>query len=272
MQSLDARPYTVRAGDTLASIARQAGFSNWEDIYNNPANAKFRLLRPNPNQLRPGDQIMIPPTPQMVCQVLQARLNSLIQLRQQSDALYQKIESELDADLRRYKNVASGADAIAAVAEVFSSLAGIAAKGWEAMKLSGPALDTANNEIAKQTLGFVADPLKDPALKFAASQLGAHDGTVWVVGKLSIEAMLNIQSPSWWAGVAGNLQDGKSWSQAVTISPEQQLQQSRDQVESQRQQILKSIDARINETRALLQGLAHNGLLSLYGRGQRTFA
>ena len=35
MQALDPKPYTVRAGDTLTSIARQFGFLNWAEIYQN---------------------------------------------------------------------------------------------------------------------------------------------------------------------------------------------------------------------------------------------
>jgi hypothetical protein len=215
---------------------------------------------------------MIPPTPQMVRQLLQTQLDTLTQLRQQTDALYQQIENDLDANLRQYKKVASEADAAATVAEVMVGLVSIVAKGWSAMKLSGPALDEANKELAKQGLQFATDPLQDPALRIAASQLGAHNGTVWAVGRLTIESFLNMQSPSWWAGVVGNLQDGKSWSQAVTTSPEEQLQSARDRVESQRRQTLQSIDARINEIRALLQGVGQKGLLSLYGQVSRNFA
>jgi hypothetical protein len=272
MLSLDPKPYSVRPGDSLVSIARQAGFHSWADIYNNPANANLRARRPDPNQLKPGDQIMIPPTPQMVRQVLQTRLDDLMRLRQQSDALFQQVEGDLDANLRRYKNVASGVDAVATVAQVFTGLVSIAAKGWTAMKLTGPALDAANKEIAKQGLKFAVDPLQEPALRIAANQLGAHDGTVWAVGKLSIESFLNMQSPSWWAGVVGNLQDGKTWSQAVTTSPEEQLQATRDRIESQRRQTLQNIDARIGETRALLQNLTNVGLLSLYGQSSRSLA
>ncbi len=272
MQSLNPRPYTVQPGDTLASIAQRFGFSNWADIYNNPANANFRARHHDPNQLRPGDQIMIPPTPQMVRQVLQARLDDLTRLRQQSDALYQQIEGELDANFRRYDRVASGVDAAATVAQIFTGLVSIVAKGWAAMKLSGPALDAANKELGKQGVKFAFDPLKDPALKFTAAQLGAHEGTVWAVGKVSIEAFLNMLSPSWWAGVVGNLQDGKSWSQAVTTSPENQLRNTKDRLEGLRRQALGSIDARISETRALLNGVSAKGLVSLYEQGMRKYA
>ena len=59
MQPLDSKPYIVKPGDTLASIAKQFGFTNWTDIYNSPANSSLRKIYPNPNQLRVGEKIMI---------------------------------------------------------------------------------------------------------------------------------------------------------------------------------------------------------------------
>ena len=52
--------YTVVQGDCLSSIALQFGYADWRNIYNDPANASFRQLRPNPNLIYPGDEIFIP--------------------------------------------------------------------------------------------------------------------------------------------------------------------------------------------------------------------
>ena len=52
--------YTVQQGDYLSKIAVNFGFRNWRTIYDHPLNADFRQKRPNPNILRPGDQIVIP--------------------------------------------------------------------------------------------------------------------------------------------------------------------------------------------------------------------
>ncbi len=51
--------YTVRQGDSLASIAFAYGFF-WETIWQHPDNAQIRQLRQNPNVLHPGDQLFIP--------------------------------------------------------------------------------------------------------------------------------------------------------------------------------------------------------------------
>jgi len=55
--------YTIRAGDTLSRIARQNGYPSWRVIYNHPDNAGFRRLRPDPNQIQPGDTVVLPPKP-----------------------------------------------------------------------------------------------------------------------------------------------------------------------------------------------------------------
>jgi len=52
--------YTVAQGDCLSSIADAVGFANWRTIYNDPQNAAFRNLRPDPNVIFPGDQLFIP--------------------------------------------------------------------------------------------------------------------------------------------------------------------------------------------------------------------
>jgi hypothetical protein len=52
--------YTVKAGDSLSEIAKAHGVTYWRAIYNDPANAGFRVKRPNPNLIQPGDSIVIP--------------------------------------------------------------------------------------------------------------------------------------------------------------------------------------------------------------------
>ncbi len=52
--------YIVRQGDCWARIARQFGFADYKLLYDDPANAELKAKRPNPNVLRPGDQIVVP--------------------------------------------------------------------------------------------------------------------------------------------------------------------------------------------------------------------
>jgi putative peptidoglycan binding protein len=52
--------HVVKRGEWLSTIAQHYGFADWKIIYNHPDNAAFRKLRPNPNVIEPGDQIVIP--------------------------------------------------------------------------------------------------------------------------------------------------------------------------------------------------------------------
>ncbi|MBN1760069.1 MAG: LysM peptidoglycan-binding domain-containing protein [Chitinispirillaceae bacterium] len=55
--------YTIKSGDTLSEIAKEAGIADWKTIYNDPQNADFRKQRPDPNKIYPGDKIWIPGNP-----------------------------------------------------------------------------------------------------------------------------------------------------------------------------------------------------------------
>ena len=52
--------YVVASGDNLRRIARRHGLGSWRDIYYHPRNAGFRARRPNPAQIQPGDELMVP--------------------------------------------------------------------------------------------------------------------------------------------------------------------------------------------------------------------
>jgi N-acetylmuramoyl-L-alanine amidase len=52
--------HVVRQGECLASIARRHGASEAMRVYQDPANAGLRKLRPNPHVLNPGDVVAVP--------------------------------------------------------------------------------------------------------------------------------------------------------------------------------------------------------------------
>lgn len=54
--------YRVRRGDTLQNIVEGAGFPrrDWRRIYDASYNRAFKRLRPDPDQIEPGDRLMLP--------------------------------------------------------------------------------------------------------------------------------------------------------------------------------------------------------------------
>ena len=58
-----ARTHTVAPGESLAQIAHAAGIENGKKLYDAPENAALRKRRPDPNRIRPGDEISIPASP-----------------------------------------------------------------------------------------------------------------------------------------------------------------------------------------------------------------
>jgi hypothetical protein len=52
--------HTVIPGECLASIAERYGFTNPRIVYDDPANEPLRRVRPDPNVLLAGDQVVIP--------------------------------------------------------------------------------------------------------------------------------------------------------------------------------------------------------------------
>jgi len=54
--------HVVQQGECLSSIAKRYGLADYRTIYDDPANADFKQLRPNPNLIYPGDVLVIPIT------------------------------------------------------------------------------------------------------------------------------------------------------------------------------------------------------------------
>jgi Putative peptidoglycan binding domain/LysM domain len=52
--------YTVQQSDCLSSIAAKFGFASYRLIYDHSNNAEFKVKRPNPNLIYPGDVLFIP--------------------------------------------------------------------------------------------------------------------------------------------------------------------------------------------------------------------
>jgi len=54
------RTHVVVEGESLSTIAAAEGFRDFRKLYDAPENAELRKKRPNPNLIRPGDEVVIP--------------------------------------------------------------------------------------------------------------------------------------------------------------------------------------------------------------------
>lgn len=67
--------HIVQRGDSLSSIARRNDIRFWANIYLAGENDNFRLRRGNPNLIKPGDRIVIPPKASISKLEARARVN-----------------------------------------------------------------------------------------------------------------------------------------------------------------------------------------------------
>lgn len=64
--------HTVVAGENILLIAKQAGFRNWQTIFEHQKNQTFRQNNPDPYSIHTGDSVWIPekmPRPGFKCEV-----------------------------------------------------------------------------------------------------------------------------------------------------------------------------------------------------------
>lgn len=52
----------IQPGEYLSLISQRHGLSSWNVIYDHPNNAGFRVLRPDPDLIQPGDRVFVPAT------------------------------------------------------------------------------------------------------------------------------------------------------------------------------------------------------------------
>lgn len=52
--------HTISLGECIGSLSKTAGFADYRKIHDDPANAKLKTDRPNPNVLAEGDLVSIP--------------------------------------------------------------------------------------------------------------------------------------------------------------------------------------------------------------------
>jgi hypothetical protein len=263
----DSNTHTVSAGESLSSIAAKYGFPDAMLIYRAACNEAFRRARPNPDQILPGDQLAIPPRPEEMQRALRARLTNLRRLRRESEQMSAGLEQELEQLIAEGRRKARAFDALAAATSIVVGLVNITTAGFAAMKLTGAELAKANRQLARSSLKFAYYPALNAAAKAGLERLGAHEGVIGVIGT-GLHVVLNLTTPSYWAGAYINFRAGNSPRKIAEGDPLQPLVDAKRKVHQQARETLQLIDRKIRDTESqLLMSGAPGGYAMLYDAG-----
>jgi len=66
------KKHTVLQGESVSMIAKRYGFPSWQSLYDHPDNQEIKKLRPDPDLIFPGDEIVIP---DRIKAIFKAKLN-----------------------------------------------------------------------------------------------------------------------------------------------------------------------------------------------------
>lgn len=234
--------HLIRPGENLTTISRRYGLS-WKALYHHDANAAFRSRNPDPNRIRAGDRIEIPPDP---VKVLGDRLKMLQKLRGECETMFNGLERELDRDFQSVRRMAAAVDTAGTVATMGVGLAKMSADGLRIAKLTGKELAAANREFLKSHLKTGTPGMQVVVEQTLGSQLDitGEEGLALGIGKVLVKSWLDMTSPSYWASRITGWVTGQT--------PEQAYDAARSQIRAERQKGLKNLDEKIRETERLL--------------------
>lgn len=244
MASQNLKQHKVKKGENLTVIAKKYHHKDWKPIWDAPENKQIAKSRGAPEKIQPGDVLVIPLNEQEkkeVCEqqarlqaerdaevVLQKALNAealRFKTRMQiCDALSkayvsstQRIVDELRANKAAMKKWGEGVDVAKELATMGVNLGKLASTGAKASQAAGDALERLNKQAAKEATDMLTDPLKNQAVKAAAT---LKDKKSWVSATVGIlaDSWDKMTSPSFWAHTYVQMtENGKSWSEAVTM-------------------------------------------------------
>lgn len=251
-----ASTHTVRPGENLSAIAKRYQLPGWQSLYFADINAQFRLANPDPDLIRPGSLISIPPNRTELRQQLQARLVRLKDLRVEVDVMFREQEQTLRGDLRNVKSTANRVDTTATIVTLLTSLTQLSIKAAGIVKLEGESLKQANRKFAKDFAVDRAKNMRDLTAQSFAAAKAETTSMSWILAKTIAQSWCDMTSPSFWANTFVNyFQEGKSWSESVTTKPEDVFEQSLNKLQGVRSNVLADIDKKMRELQAELSAI-----------------
>jgi hypothetical protein len=255
------RVHVVSPDEGLPEIARRYGFADWRPIYQAACNDEFRRLRPEPDRIRLGDRLRIPPKPDELVVALLHRLAALRLIREETTRLFEHLEIELR---RTYGSFELSANAVEHVAKLFLNKVQIVKKSLYAMRPWGDAIARSHVPLLASALKFRYEPLHDQKVRRELEELGANDGVqsaFAAVGAL----VVTLVSPAFWAEVyTTGLHPVSSDAPDGELDEPSPITEAIGRVRGLRDQVLVSVDSKIRDAERHLADASSN-VLSLYG-------
>jgi hypothetical protein len=268
--------YKFVKGDKLEEIGRKYGHRDWRTIWRAPENKFIVLKRGKPENLQPGDTIVIPPNEKESSR-LNGALKTKASLEEDLDRIKRKLKlidelivedkkntdsivKELEGNLRGMKSTAENVDLVWFLADLTKSLVKLTNLGFKSVKATEEGLKEVNKEALKQVSDLQREHLTDATVKVISTY---KDRTGTALGYLGVlaDSWDKMHSPSFWFYAVTKLREGKGLSEAMTSEIGDEIESRIKQVtrEGERrnqklQEMRKKIEAEVMETRALLRG------------------
>lgn len=277
--------HKVKKGEQLQGIAKKFGHKSWKTIWDAPENKKVVQSRRQPEQIQPGDILVIPPNEKQIKEV-QAKVAELRAERDAEYGLYQALKEEasrlqekrdvFDRLIRSHeentsavinelngniKGLEACANAQAAASFVISwskGLVKLSRTAYQASTASGKALEELNKKALKQVADMHKKPLKKAGLKTIAKLDESSSTPLAVIGILA-DSWVKMTSPSFWTNTyIQTMENGKSWSEAVQMKVGDDIRQQISEVTKNSAELTKKLTQRKRDIEAKI---AENSML-----------
>ena len=230
---LEPIPYVVSNGETLTKIAAKNKLSSWRSIYDANCNNFLRLLRPDPDKIKVGDRLFIPPK---ASDIALYRIEKLKKIRDENDATFKSILKQWDREYQKVIRISNNVDTIADIAIMFNGLTFECIDAYKKLQMTGEQLAKATNSFVRSFVFNRLQFLSELTLKAANfTDIKGDESTALLITKVVIQSWFDMQTPSYWTKrISG-------------VDIEAINRNTRDQIISQQQAITQQLDQRIAE-------------------------
>ncbi|MFN3973379.1 MAG: hypothetical protein ACK4L4_18835 [Gemmobacter sp.] len=258
------KKHKIAKNEKLDAVIKKYGHKDWKIIWKDKANAALVSKRKEPENLQPGDIVVIPPNAKQAEEIAEYifKLNqSLVaekefvdwctgfvtqfsRMAEQNRKYADDAAAEYDEMIRQIKIVNSktkktgdGVDIAADIALLFVAVGKLGQASSKAAKSSGAELAKINDAAAKDAMVFAASPVEKVIIsacgKFLSDAKAGRSHTALFVGEM-VTASANLTKPSFWGKTAVKIYDGASWSEAVTADLSKDLEKAIQKLEADR--------------------------------------